>query len=232
MNHSGIPARRGGSWSERTIYGILRNEKYMGDLLLQKCYRSDHINKKKMRNHGELPMYYVENDHEPIISKELFEQVQQEIKRRKEKFSINKEESNTYPFTGLIHCTICGRNFRRRTANANTKYKKTVWRCATFDTRGHNACPAQQIPEYILISKTSEVLGITDFDREILMSQVKEIQVPRHNLLVYVFHDGNVKEVAWQHKSRKDSWTEDMKQKAREKSLALAAERRKKCQKK
>ena len=127
---------------------------------------------------------------------------------------------------------VCDRNFRHKTANANTKYEKTVWRCATFDTRGCNVCPAQQIPEDILIAKTSEVLGITDFDRETLMTKIKEIRVPRHNFLVYVFHDGHVKEVTWQHKSRKESWTEEMKQKAREKSLALAAERKKKCQKK
>ena len=232
MNHSGIPAKRGRSWSEKTISSILRNEKYMGDLLLQKCYHSDHINKKKVKNHGERPMYYVENDHEPIISREMFEQVQQEIKRRKEKYSVNSEAPKLDLFSGMIHCMVCDRNFRHKTANANTKYEKTVWRCATFDTRGCNVCPAQQIPEDILIAKTSEVLGITDFDRETLMTKIKEIRVPRHNFLVYVFHDGHVKEVTWQHKSRKESWTEEMKQKAREKSLALAAERKKKCQKK
>lgn len=232
MNRSGISTKRGGSWSEQTIRCILHNEKYMGDLLLQKRYRSDHINKKNMRNHGERPMYYVENDHESIISKEMFKQVQQEIERRKEKFSVNSKAPKSSLFTGMIHCMMCGKNFYHKIVHTNQKYEKAVWRCTTFSTRGRDVCPAQQIPEDILIAKTSEVLGITDFDRETLMTNIKEIRVPRHNLLVYVFHDGHVEEITWQHKSRKESWTEEMKQKAREKSLALAAERKKKCQKK
>lgn len=232
MNHSGIPTKCGGPWSNQTIRGILHNEKYMGDLLLQKRYRSDHISKKNMRNHGERPMYYVENDHEPIISKEMFKQVQQEIERRKEKFSVNSKAPKSSLFTGMIHCMMCGKNFYHKIIYTNQKYEKAVWRCTTFSTRGRNTCPSQQIPEDILIAKTSEVLGFTDFDREMLMTKIKEIRVPRHNFLVYVFHDGHVEEVTWQHKSRKESWTEEMKQKARKKSLALAAERKKQCQKK
>ena len=55
---------------------MLRNEKYMGDALLQKAYTVDFLTKKKVKNLGELPQYYVENNHEPIISREIFRQVQ------------------------------------------------------------------------------------------------------------------------------------------------------------
>ncbi len=75
------------------------------------------------------------------------------------------------------------------------------------------------------------MLGLPiDFDREMLMAHMKEIQVPGHNRLAYVHHDGRAKEAAWQHKSRRESWTEEMKQHARERALKLAEERRRKCQ--
>ena len=231
LNKSGIPARRGGSWGENSVRGILYNEKYTGDLLLQKYYHSDHINKKTIKNRGERPMYYVKNNHEPIISKAVFEQVQQELKRRMEKFGITRKPPEPNLFTGIVRCMICGRNFRHKIANASQKCRKPVWCCATFNTRGRDACPSQQIPEEILTVKTAEVLGTADFDRDMLTAQIKEIQVPEHNRLVYVFHDGSTKEVVWQHKSRKEAWTDDMKQKARERALKQA-ERRKKCQNK
>lgn len=229
LNRSGVPARYGGLWSEVTICGILHNEKYAGDLLLQKYYHADYISKKNIKNRGERPMYYVENDHEPIVSKETFNQVRQEMERRMVRFGITKEPHGTNLFTGIVHCKLCGKMFRRKTVG--TGHKRQVWCCATFNTRGKDACPAQQIPEDILMAKTAEVLEVTDFDRDMLMAQMKEIQVPGHNRLIYVFHDGRTKEVTWQHKSRKESWTEEMKQKAREKALERA-ERRKKCQNK
>ena len=98
-----------------------------------------------------------------------------------------------------------------------------------INSRGKNACPAQQIPESILIAKTAEILGVTDFDREMLVAQIKEIRVPQRFRLIYIFHDGRREEVAWRHKSRRESWTPEMKQKARENALRQA-ERRKKCQ--
>lgn len=227
LNHAGIPAKRGGLWSETTISNILHNEKYTGDLLLQKYYRLDHISKKNVKNRGELPQYFVENSHDPIISREVFEQTQQELERRIKKYGITRNPHRNTLFTGLIRCGLCGKNFRHKIANAGKKCEKPVWCCSTFNTRGKNACPAQQIPENILITKTAEILGVTDFDRETLTKQIKEIHVPKHYCLVYVFHDGHTKEVTWQHKSRRESWTPEMKQKARE-NARRQAERRKK----
>ena len=203
LNHAGIPARRGGLWSETTI------------------------SKKNVKNRGELPQYFVENSHDPIISREVFEQTQQELERRMKKFGITRNPHKTTLFTGLIRCGLCGKNFRHKIANAGKKCEKPVWCCSTFNTRGKNACPAQQIPENILIAKTAEVLDVTEFDRKTLMEWIKEIQVPKHYHLVYVFHDGHIEERTWQHKSRRESWTDEMKQKARE-NARRQAERRKK----
>lgn len=231
LNRQKIPTKSGSLWRGTTVHDMLVNEKYTGDLVLQKFYRTDHITKKNVRNYGERPMYHVEDCHEAIIDKATFSKVQEEVKRRREKAIPIKMPLKHYLFTGAVRCGQCGSTFYRRIRNRNTKYAKPVWTCQLFDTIGKDACPAQQIPEDILIAKTAKVLGTADFDRDMLMAQIKEIQVPGHNRLIYVFHDGHTEEVTWQHKSRKESWTEEMKQKAREKTLERA-ERRKKCQNK
>lgn len=222
-----IPTLNGGHWRENTIYGILTNEHYTGDLLLQKTYRLDHISKKNVRNQGERPMYFVKDNHEAIIDRDTFARAQAELKRRSEKYYQTPKPRVTYPFTGLVRCKMCGKNFRRKIAiSGNHKYSKPVWSCSTYNIWGKQFCPAQQIPEAILAAKTSEVLKTSDWDRETLLKYLLEIQVPEHNHLVYVFRDGHTEEVFWQNISRKESWTKEMKQKAREKQLA-EIERRK-----
>lgn len=91
---------------------------------------------------------------------------------------------------------------------------------------GKNACPSRKIPEDILIQKTMEVLEIENLDRGTLLDRITEIQVPEHNHLVYVFHDGHTQEVTWRNHSRRESWTEEMKQQARERRLKYLEERR------
>ncbi len=219
LTNMGIPAKFSKFWSISTIYGILRNERYVGDLLLQKTYQSDHISKKKVINHGELPMYLVKDNHEAIIDRETFRQVQLELKHREETYYWKHGSSDPHSFTGMLHCGICGRTYRRKTANNNSKYAKPVWICETYNTHGKSKCPSQQIPENILISITLAVLNVTELDREMLLQHIKEIQVPAHNQLIYVLTDGRIIEVPWHHPSRKESWTESMKQAARDRQL-------------
>ena len=227
-----VPTRSGYLWSKTTVDGILQNEAYAGNLLLQKTYKLDHISKKRMPNRGELPKYYIENSHEAIISKTVFDAVQEEIKRRAKKCSAVCTHPGEYLFTSLIRCTLCGKHYVRKLAPSSKKgHKKTVWICITYTDHGKEFCPSQKIPEDILKRTTAEVLGLPiDFDRETLLQHIKEIQVPGHHRLVYVLTDGTIKEATWQHKSRRESWTLDMKQRAREKAIKLAEERRRKCQ--
>ena len=172
-------------------------------------------------------MYYVEHSHEPIIDKDTFTKVQQELARRTQRFQPQASPVHTYPFTGLIRCGFCGKHFRRKISNAGSKYAKPVWICDTYNTHGKDICSAQQIPEKILMEKTSEVLGTADWDRETLLSYISEIWVPEHNLLMYVFRDGHTEEVAWQNPSRRESWSDEMKQTARERQLRIIERRRK-----
>lgn len=220
LNRTGVPTLYGGPWRENTIRDILRNEKYTGDLLLQKTYRKDHISKKIMVNRGELPMYYAEDTHEAVIDKDTFNQVQIELKKRAAKYTPVPPYRNKYLFTGLLHCGFCGKRFQRKLTSSGKKYpKRVVWVCEGFHRRGKDFCHSQRIPDSILISKTSEVLGIDSFDRETLLEYIAEIQVPGHNCLVYVFKDGRSQEVTWHNPSRSESWTPEMRQKAREYEL-------------
>lgn len=186
-------------WQECMIYTILRNEKYTGDLLLQKSYIMDHITKKKLINKGQLPQFYIGNNHEAIIDKETFKKVQIEIEKR-EKNKGNPKE--TYPFTGKIICGQCGKHYRRKISNAGTKYAKPVWICSTFNSYGKSACASKQIPEDVL--------------QQLIPSNFEEIRVTERNKVVIVLQDGSKIEKTWQYKSRSESWTGEMRKKASE----------------
>lgn len=83
LEEQGIKTATGqDKWHSTVIDKMLRNEKYMGDALLQKTYTVDFMTKKKVKNTGLVPQYYVEDDHEAIIPKELFYRVQEEMMRR------------------------------------------------------------------------------------------------------------------------------------------------------
>ena len=226
LNAAGIATMCGGPWVGCTINNILHNEKYTGDMILQKTFQKDHISKKRCINHGELPKYLVENSHEPIISRDTFEQVQREIANRAVKYSPPKTLPNTYPLTGKIVCENCGQHYRRKHSNAGGKYEKIVWICATFNIQGKDFCSSQQIPEDILMTKTAEVLGLSEFDLEVFANKISKIKVSDHNQLIFVFKDGHEKEVIWQNPSRRHSWTEEMKQTARERQKKRIEKRR------
>jgi len=225
LNAEGIPSKLGGAWLANTIRQILHNEKYIGDMVLQKIFIKDHITKKKHINHGELPQYHIKDSHEAIVSREDFEQVQKIRAKRAAKCQPSKKAEMAYPFTSLIICEKCGKRYRRKNGNAGTKYEKIVWICSTFNTLGKAACDAQQIPENILLAKTAGILGIPTFDEDAFKRQIAEIRVPAHGMLLYICRDGIRILAKWQNPSRAQSWTPEMKQAARERAKANYRER-------
>lgn len=155
LEENGIKTATGqDKWYDSVIFKMLRNEKYMGDALLQKTYTVDFMTKKKVINKGIVPQYYVEDDHEPIIPKELFYRVQEELARRA---SMNKSAvtrtknqkskfSSEYALTGLLLCGDCGQEYRRVTWSRNGK-KKIVWRCSNRLTNGTKNCKKSETLE-------------------------------------------------------------------------------------
>ena len=134
-----MPTRKGGNWSSTTVKEILKNEKYIGDALLQKTFTDSNFNRHY--NHGEKPQYYVKDHHEPIISSEDFEAVQKIIvQRAKEKNIISDDEKylSRYPFSGKIICDECGSTWKRRT-HTSCKIKYYTYTCNTH-LKDKNKC--------------------------------------------------------------------------------------------
>jgi len=194
-------------FSQNGLTKLLRNEKYAGDLLLQKTFIADHLTKKKKINTGQLPMYYVQDAHEAIIPREQFDAVQAEIARRAARHQPCPRTPQLYPLSGIIKCGICSAGYRRKHAAAGSKYEKIVWICSRYNTLGRAHCTAQQIPDNVLQTKLAEAGG---------MAGLKEILVPDHNQLSFIYADGRRVDLAWQHPSRRESWTLEMKEAARE----------------
>ena len=149
LRDKNIPTKFGKTWHESVVRNILVNEKYTGNLLLQKSFIWDHITKKKIKNNGELPMYYVNNNHEAIIAIDTFNKVQEEIKKRSIKYK-NHKNLKIYSFTKKIKCELCGKNYQRKIYAKGTKYEKIIWICSSFNNYGKKYCQSSRILEEII----------------------------------------------------------------------------------
>ena len=125
-------------WSYNTVRRMLSNEKYKGDALLQKEFTVDFLQKKTKKNEGEVPQYYVEGNHEAIISPEVFDLVQAELEKRKRK--KGSRYSGISIFSNKIKCGCCGSWFGSKVWHSTDKYKRVVYRCNhKYDSK--NAIP-------------------------------------------------------------------------------------------
>ena len=154
LNEENIPTVAGGRWQESTILNILKNEKYKGDAILQKYYTPDHLRKVSVRNEGVIDSYYIEDNHSPIVSREMWEQVQIEIAKRAKakgnKAGDTKKYTNRYPLTGMLFCSKCGSTLRRRTWNSKLNCRKIVWQCSNYIKNGKDACSGTSIDDEVI----------------------------------------------------------------------------------
>ena len=179
LERDGIRTARGNArWHDSTVRKILENEKYMGDALLQKTYTIDFLNKKRGKNNGTLPQYYIEDDHEAIIPKDLFLRVQEEMARRSSERDMNGRRrgfSANHAFSHMVICECCGEHFRR--LHWNNRGKKTiVWRCKTR-LEEKTRCTARTVGEEALqeafVDAINEMLGNSDEYLKKLKSNLK-----------------------------------------------------------
>ena len=148
LEADGIPAARGGEkWSPATVRNMLRNEKYIGDALLQKTYVADVLTKQSKKNNGELPQYYITNNHPAIIDRDIFQKVQEEIARRGCKRKVQSKSARTeqskysgkYALNEILVCGECGTPYRRVTWTQHGE-KRIVWRCISRLEHGRKYC--------------------------------------------------------------------------------------------
>jgi len=150
-------------WRPETVKKILQNEKYIGDALLQKTYTVDFLTKKRVKNNGIVPQYYVENSHEAIIPRDLYMQVQEEMVRRANlrggKDGKKRVYSSKYALSSIVYCGQCGDIYRRVHWN-NRGYKSIVWRCVSRLEEKGSECTAPTINEETL--QTAVVKAINE----------------------------------------------------------------------
>ena len=174
-----LTGAKGAKWSGTTVKGILSNEKYMGDALLAKTHTVDFLTKKRVKNDGIVPQYYVENSHEPIIPKTLFLQVREEMVRRSELKSKKgtTNYSSKYALSGITYCGKCGQIYRRLHWNNRGK-KSIVWRCLSRLDK-HKECDARTVDEMDLkqavVDGMNQVFGNQHEIKSILTSTLEKV---------------------------------------------------------
>lgn len=224
LNDRGTPFGIEPGWNESTVHKMLRNERYVGDMLLQKTFVCDHLTKQKRVNRGERPSVYVDEHHDPIIDRETFDKVQHRLIERSRLYASEHKGHNCYPFTGLLRCATCGKPYRRKINAAGTKYAKPVWICRIYNQLGRKYCPSKQIPEDILFNVTARLLGVDEVGKAIVKERIQCIDVHNGNKLTFHFHDGRSVEHTWQDHSRSDSWDETARARASEQTKARYAQ--------
>ena len=162
-------------WNQSTVRSILTNEKYKGDALLQKSYTVDFLTKKTKTNEGEVPQYYVENNHEAIIDPQIFELVQAEIAKRNK----GKERySGVSIFSTKVQCAECGGWYGSKVWHSNDKYRRIIYQCNN-KFRNKTGCSTPHLTEYEikeyfikalnrLITEKDEIIANTEMIRTML----------------------------------------------------------------
>ena len=136
LMEEGMRPKRIALWSNTVILRILRNEKYVGDLLQKKTYTPNYLTHAKKYNHGEEDMVYLKNHHEPIINRELWTRTQEELKRRSPSEEQKSKHSNRYWCSGKIRCAECGSRFVSRTKKLKNGEVYRAWRCHSAANHG------------------------------------------------------------------------------------------------
>ncbi len=212
LNDHGIKSKQQNLWCKVSVQSVLTNYNYTGNLLLQKTYTDSYLNKLSKVNRGEKDMYLVEDNHEPIISKETFEKAMAIRKSKQPKPGGNKP---VHIFTGMIECGECGGKFKYKKTHYIPKYE-----CNIYNELGKNYCQSKSVPESILITEMTKLLNLKEFDEQKMRGKVKKIVAKNNNMLEVHLKSGEISMVQWKDRSRSESWTPEMREKARQRYLA------------
>jgi DNA invertase Pin-like site-specific DNA recombinase len=171
---------KSGEWTESTLRGILQNERYCGDVLLQKTYVTDPISKKVKKNNGELPKILIKNNHPAIVSREIYDRVQQERSRRGSKRKVSKASvteqskySAKYALSEILICGECLTPYKRTTWTKRSGEKQIVWRCISRLDYGTKYCK-----DSVTIDESSL--------HEAIMQAINDTRGSRHEMIPYL----------------------------------------------
>lgn len=214
LNNSNIAGALGGRWTPQNVRRILSNEKYTGNALLWKHFNNNHIEKKKMVNRGEFPMYYAEGTHPAIIDETTFAAAKAKLDQISE-LTAGRAKRTYNAFSGIICCAQCGRSYKRI-----TNHNHHSWNCTNYLMEGKAVCPGLQIREDVLQQAAAKALGLSQYDEAVFRDRINSVKARADHILEFFFKDGHSVEIEWKPRSRSESWTPEMK--------AVAAERTRK----
>lgn len=154
-------------WTSATVRLILLNRDYTGDVICQKYYTESYLSHKRIVNIGERNQYFIENHHEPIVSRETFEAVQRELERRK-KPNKNKKVKR-YPLSSRIQCEKCGGNLHRFICKGVVR-----WRCEN-SVRSKELCTMGSIKEDVIREAMQEAF-LERYGKKRFMYNIEKMQ--------------------------------------------------------
>lgn len=189
LSEQGIPTLKNRVWSQQHVLKILKNEKYVGDLTQWKVYKPNVLAEKTLVNHGDnpdVPLITVPNHHEPIISREVWDGVQEELKRRANLTAVGKKHSGNFWLSGKVICGKCGYTFAKcRTSNPDNStmrcrsrimYGKDKQLAPNGETVG---CDAHALDERIVLRAMETIMSslcdITDTLEQQLLDDIRQV---------------------------------------------------------
>lgn len=185
LEEDGIKNVSGGTrWQPSVILGMLKNEKYVGDAILQKTVTANTITFKRKANEGEAPMYYIRDNHPAIIDREKFELVQELLKERSKGKGYRPEIAwkyqNRYPFSQKIECGNCGRSYRHQIHNCSKPSTQQYWGCANYIERKITTCDRKPIKNDTLERLFVRLFNKLLTNRNILTSFAATLRLVNH----------------------------------------------------
>ncbi|MCL1976714.1 MAG: recombinase family protein [Candidatus Bathyarchaeota archaeon] len=184
LENRGIPASDGAArWKNPTILRMLKNEKYIGVLKQKKRITVDYLSHKRKVNEGEEKCIIVENSHVPIIEKEIFDRVQNELVRRKNKTVEKSRYSNRHVWSGKVKCAYCNSSFKRKINNSTSNSSQIIWQCSEAEKYGKEkinaqgkkvGCNCKIVPEWVLRENFLAVLNVVIENKDFVVKELKE----------------------------------------------------------
>ena len=170
--HIETPSGKSTNWSKNTVNSILSNEKYKGDALLQKTFTDNYLEHSSIKNTGQVPQYYVENNHPAIIEREMWEQVQIELARRDQ---MGAQYSSTDIFASKLICEDCGGFYGKKKWHSNSKYSRFIHQCNRKFHKDKGKCLTPNLTEEDIKLKFINAYNVSMKDRNRVMQDTAEI---------------------------------------------------------
>jgi hypothetical protein len=166
------PSEKGTKWTKNTISSILSNEKYKGDALLQKRFTDNYLDHTLVKNTGQIPQYYVENNHPAIIDRDMWEQVQAELERRNE---LGAQYSSTDIFASKLICEDCGGFYGKKKWHSNSKYSRFIYQCNKKFHKHKEKCQTPNLSEEDIKMKFIKAYNIIMEDKQRIIKDSNEV---------------------------------------------------------